>query len=160
MGSGEEFRTAFSCFVYSKEDPKGIDCIEKFKHMQDCFRLHPEVYGSELSSDDDEEGQDAPAAVEGGVTEEPQPITVQGTLEDNSRDRKPTEAEVAVDDRRLGEQLGTAEGEERKVAAEKAIQEEKKAVEEVKQKVAEEAVKTVPAAIGTPSIAAELEKKD
>lgn len=28
---GEDFRAAFSCFVYSEEDPKGIDCIEKFK---------------------------------------------------------------------------------------------------------------------------------
>lgn len=28
---GEEFKTAFSCFVYSTEEPKGIDCIEKFK---------------------------------------------------------------------------------------------------------------------------------
>ena len=28
---GPEFREAFSCFVYSKEEPKGVDCIEKFK---------------------------------------------------------------------------------------------------------------------------------
>lgn len=28
---GEEFREAFSCFVYSKEDPKGVECIDKFK---------------------------------------------------------------------------------------------------------------------------------
>ena len=42
---GPEFREAFSCFVYSEEEPKGINCVEKFKGMQDCFRLHPEVYG-------------------------------------------------------------------------------------------------------------------
>ena len=30
---GEDFRAAFSCFVYSEEDPKGIDCIEKFKYV-------------------------------------------------------------------------------------------------------------------------------
>ena len=29
---GEQFKTAFSCFVYSKEEPKGIDCIENFKY--------------------------------------------------------------------------------------------------------------------------------
>ncbi|PGH23455.1 hypothetical protein AJ80_02408 [Polytolypa hystricis UAMH7299] len=52
---GEDFRTAFSCFVYSTEEPKGMDCIDKFKGMQDCFRLHPEIYGSEL----DEEEVDA-----------------------------------------------------------------------------------------------------
>lgn len=28
---GEEFRTAFSCFVFSQEEPKGMDCIDKFK---------------------------------------------------------------------------------------------------------------------------------
>jgi mitochondrial intermembrane space import and assembly protein 40 len=28
---GENFRAAFSCFVYSKEEPKGVDCIDKFK---------------------------------------------------------------------------------------------------------------------------------
>lgn len=41
---GPQFREAFSCFVYSEEEPKGIDCVEKFKGMQDCFRAHPEVY--------------------------------------------------------------------------------------------------------------------
>lgn len=28
---GEEFREAFSCFVYSEDEPKGMDCIDKFK---------------------------------------------------------------------------------------------------------------------------------
>ncbi len=40
-----QFREAFSCFVFSEEDPKGIDCVEKFKAMQDCFRENPDVYG-------------------------------------------------------------------------------------------------------------------
>ena len=44
---GEDFKAAFSCFVYSKEEPKGQDCIERFKAMQDCFRAHPDVYGEE-----------------------------------------------------------------------------------------------------------------
>jgi hypothetical protein len=42
---GEEFKAAFSCFVYSTEEPKGQDCIEKFRGMQECFRAHPEIYG-------------------------------------------------------------------------------------------------------------------
>ncbi|KAK2874993.1 hypothetical protein FQN49_001874 [Arthroderma sp. PD_2] len=33
---GEDFRAAFSCFVFSEEEPKGMDCIEKFKFV---FRL-------------------------------------------------------------------------------------------------------------------------
>ena len=41
---GMQFREAFSCFVFSEQEPKGIDCVEKFKAMQDCFREHPEVY--------------------------------------------------------------------------------------------------------------------
>lgn len=28
---GDEFRAAFSCFVYSDQEPKGVECIEKFK---------------------------------------------------------------------------------------------------------------------------------
>ncbi len=52
---GEQFRAAFSCFVFSEEEPKGMDCIDKFKGMQDCFREHPDVYAAELEGDDDEE---------------------------------------------------------------------------------------------------------
>ncbi|CEP19986.1 hypothetical protein [Parasitella parasitica] len=52
---GEEFKAAFSCFVYSEAEPKGLDCVEKFKGMQDCFRLHPDVYGDEIDDDDEEE---------------------------------------------------------------------------------------------------------
>ena len=68
---GEQFREAFSCFVFSKDEPKGIDCIDKFKGMQDCFREHPEIYGSELEDDEEppaQEGQAVAAAAphEGG----------------------------------------------------------------------------------------------
>ena len=41
---GPEFREAFSCFVYSEAEPKGINCVEKFQNMQNCFRAHPEIY--------------------------------------------------------------------------------------------------------------------
>ena len=47
---GMQFREAFSCFVFSEEDPKGIDCVEKFKAMQDCFRENPDVYGDGTSN--------------------------------------------------------------------------------------------------------------
>lgn len=37
---GEEFKTAFSCFVYSNEEPKGMDCIEKFQYVKkQCLHL-------------------------------------------------------------------------------------------------------------------------
>ncbi|EAU32937.1 predicted protein [Aspergillus terreus NIH2624] len=66
---GEEFKAAFSCFVYSTEEPKGMDCIEKFKGMQDCFRQYPDVYGAEL--EDDDEAAAAPA--EAGEAPAPAP---------------------------------------------------------------------------------------
>lgn len=87
---GEEFKAAFSCFVYSEAEPKGIDCIEKFKGMQDCFRQHPDVYAAELRDEEvpieSSEAESAskqevtvveeavaPAAV---ITEEVVPVTV------------------------------------------------------------------------------------
>jgi intermembrane space import and assembly protein 40 len=30
---GPEFKAAFSCFVYSSEEPKGMDCIDNFKYV-------------------------------------------------------------------------------------------------------------------------------
>lgn len=30
---GEEFKAAFSCFVYSDQEPKGIECVEKFQYV-------------------------------------------------------------------------------------------------------------------------------
>jgi len=35
---GEEFKAAFSCFVYSKEEPKGMDCIDKFQYVLPYFK--------------------------------------------------------------------------------------------------------------------------
>ncbi|KAI8061084.1 P-loop containing nucleoside triphosphate hydrolase protein [Gongronella butleri] len=60
---GEQFKAAFSCFVYSEAEPKGVDCVEKFKAMQDCFREHPDVYGDELDDDEDNDDE-APKAAE------------------------------------------------------------------------------------------------
>lgn len=50
---GPQFREAFSCFVYSEQEPKGMDCIEKFQGMRDCFQEHPEVYKDELMEDEE-----------------------------------------------------------------------------------------------------------
>ena len=70
---GPEFREAFSCFVYSDAEPKGVNCVEKFQNMQNCFKAHPEIYADggdvfilllesytywflqEIMNDDDEE---------------------------------------------------------------------------------------------------------
>ncbi|KAG0044475.1 Oxidoreductase [Gryganskiella cystojenkinii] len=52
---GDAFKEAFSCFVYSTAEPKGVDCVEKFKAMQDCFRANPEAYADQLDDDDEDE---------------------------------------------------------------------------------------------------------
>jgi mitochondrial intermembrane space import and assembly protein 40 len=42
---GEDFKSAFSCFVFSKEEVRGSDCFEQFSKMQNCILSHPEEYG-------------------------------------------------------------------------------------------------------------------
>lgn len=79
---GEEFKAAFSCFVYSNDEPKGMDCVDKFqyvtsgsglgmsesanddmiRHMQDCFRKYPEVYGEEIREEEAAEAEAAAVA--------------------------------------------------------------------------------------------------
>ncbi|KAM0326540.1 hypothetical protein ACHAQA_006409 [Verticillium albo-atrum] len=77
---GEDFKAAFSCFVYSNEEPKGIDCIEKFQGMQDCFKKYPEIYDPELS--DDREDEAVPAAESNGdAVLEPETAVAQTTTE-------------------------------------------------------------------------------
>lgn len=50
---GEEFKSSFSCFHYSEEDPKGADCIPQFKAMQECFQKYPELYPQDDDDDDE-----------------------------------------------------------------------------------------------------------
>ncbi|XP_056128956.1 coiled-coil-helix-coiled-coil-helix domain containing 4b isoform X2 [Lampris incognitus] len=44
---GTEFKEAFSCFHYSKEEVKGSDCLEQFRAMQECMQCYPELYPQE-----------------------------------------------------------------------------------------------------------------
>lgn len=51
-----------------------MDCIDKFQHMQDCFRQYPDIYGAELQDDEDDEsaktvGDAAAAAGDDGAPE-------------------------------------------------------------------------------------------
>ena len=52
---GEAFKAAFSCFVASKSEPRGEDCLDKFILLQECFRLHPEIYDKKFSDSNDDE---------------------------------------------------------------------------------------------------------
>ncbi|CAG8785934.1 7961_t:CDS:2 [Cetraspora pellucida] len=40
---GEQFKAAFSCFIYSNAEQKGADCLEAFREMNDCFKKYPDV---------------------------------------------------------------------------------------------------------------------
>ncbi|KAJ7703107.1 hypothetical protein B0H17DRAFT_1194339 [Mycena rosella] len=62
---GPEFREAFSCFVHSEDEPKGINCVEKFQGMQTCFREHPEIYASEIADDEEAEAAEREGAQSG-----------------------------------------------------------------------------------------------
>jgi intermembrane space import and assembly protein 40 len=55
---GEQFKEAFSCFHTSTSEPKGSDCIEQFRTMQECFRQYPNVYGDFESVDSAEDDQE------------------------------------------------------------------------------------------------------
>lgn len=43
---GEEFKLAFSCFVYSETDPKGSECLNQFRVMQNCFEKNHRYYSN------------------------------------------------------------------------------------------------------------------
>ncbi|TFY74790.1 hypothetical protein EWM64_g9223 [Hericium alpestre] len=93
---GEQFRAAFSCFVFSEAEPKGIDCVELFKAMQDCFREHPEVYGEEIMRDEEEEG--APVGEGASVLPPADPAIVEGVaLEASTGFRRPSHNHGHVD---------------------------------------------------------------
>ncbi|KAJ0023919.1 hypothetical protein NQD34_003818 [Periophthalmus magnuspinnatus] len=44
---GSQFKEAFSCFHYSKEEVKGSDCIDHFRNMQECMQKYPDLYPQE-----------------------------------------------------------------------------------------------------------------
>lgn len=52
---GVQFREAFSCFHYSTAEPKGSDCYDAFKDMQNCMAEYPSLYKKD---EDDEDNLD------------------------------------------------------------------------------------------------------
>lgn len=55
---GSQFKEAFSCFHYSKEEVKGSECIDNFRNMQECMQKYPELYPQE----EDKESSQAEAS--------------------------------------------------------------------------------------------------
>lgn len=57
---GSQFKEAFSCFHYSKEEVKGSECIDHFRNMQECMQRYPELYPQEEDKDESNPGSAAP----------------------------------------------------------------------------------------------------
>uniref|UniRef100_A0A1A7YRJ3 Coiled-coil-helix-coiled-coil-helix domain containing 4 n=2 Tax=Iconisemion striatum TaxID=60296 RepID=A0A1A7YRJ3_9TELE len=64
---GTEFKDAFSCFHYSKEEVKGSECLEQFRTMQECLQRYPELYPQEDDSSSSQSSQDAAPAEPSGA---------------------------------------------------------------------------------------------
>ncbi|KAE8298056.1 Mitochondrial intermembrane space import and assembly protein 40 [Larimichthys crocea] len=61
---GSQFKEAFSCFHYSKEEVKGSDCIDNFRNMQECMQKYPELYPQE----EEKEGSSQAGSTSGSVS--------------------------------------------------------------------------------------------
>lgn len=59
---GSQFKEAFSCFHYSKEEVKGSECIDQFRSMQECMQKFPELYPQEEDAEQAESNNSAAAA--------------------------------------------------------------------------------------------------
>lgn len=70
---GTEFKEAFSCFHYSKEEVKGSDCLDQFRSMQDCMQRYPELYPQEDEKKDEtgQTSQDSDSAEKSGANSTP-----------------------------------------------------------------------------------------
>ncbi|XP_022055903.1 mitochondrial intermembrane space import and assembly protein 40 [Amphiprion ocellaris] len=54
---GSQFKEAFSCFHYSKEEVKGSECIDNFRNMQECMQRYPELYPQEEDKESSSQGE-------------------------------------------------------------------------------------------------------
>ncbi|CAG0895939.1 unnamed protein product [Darwinula stevensoni] len=91
---GVEFREAFSCFHYSKEEPKGSDCFEAFSTMQDCMSKYPTVYKKFDNDDDDEDTEEIGSMVEAATSKEdntpPSPMKAETSSASSSTKKEKT----------------------------------------------------------------------
>ncbi|KAM6927202.1 coiled-coil-helix-coiled-coil-helix domain containing 4b [Xenentodon cancila] len=68
---GTEFKDAFSCFHYSKEEVKGSDCLEPFRAMQECLQRYPELYPQEDETLSPQTSQDSASVDPSGADSTP-----------------------------------------------------------------------------------------
>ncbi|XP_012717630.1 mitochondrial intermembrane space import and assembly protein 40 [Fundulus heteroclitus] len=63
---GSQFKEAFSCFHYSKEEVKGSECIEQFRGMQECMQKYPDLYPQEEDKGSSSQAESGSAAAADG----------------------------------------------------------------------------------------------
>ncbi|KAM3877658.1 mitochondrial intermembrane space import and assembly protein 40 [Diretmus argenteus] len=78
---GSQFKEAFSCFHYSKEEVKGSECIDNFRNMQECMQKYPELYPQE---EDGESSSQAESNTTAAPTEDPATASPDGSAPDPS----------------------------------------------------------------------------
>ncbi|KAI4144157.1 MAG: hypothetical protein LQ341_002713 [Variospora aurantia] len=113
---GDQFKQAFSCFVFSKEEPKGMDCIEHFKTMQGCFREHPDIYGGELDEDEVEDEIKEQQADKEGVPERSSVAKGAEIPSFNASETDPTQAVAEPPAQATGASIVGGQSEEAKTA--------------------------------------------
>lgn len=88
---GSQFKEAFSCFHYSKEEVKGSECIDQFRNMQECMQRYPELYPQE------EEKEDPTPAVSASTTDATTPDSAVSSESDSASSASRPEAAVPSD---------------------------------------------------------------
>lgn len=59
---GSQFKEAFSCFHYSKEEIKGSECIDHFRSMQECMQKYPDLYPQEEDKESSSQAESNPVS--------------------------------------------------------------------------------------------------
>ncbi|XP_040014520.1 mitochondrial intermembrane space import and assembly protein 40 [Xiphias gladius] len=96
---GSQFKEAFSCFHYSKEEVKGSECIDYFRNMQECMQRYPELYPQEEDKEssaqaESEAGPDSAAPTEGSALS-PETDAPLSTSDVSSDGVSPTDSQTA-----------------------------------------------------------------
>uniref|UniRef100_A0A673ABV4 Mitochondrial intermembrane space import and assembly protein 40-like n=1 Tax=Sphaeramia orbicularis TaxID=375764 RepID=A0A673ABV4_9TELE len=92
---GSQFKEAFSCFHYSKEEVKGSECIDYFRNMQECMQKYPELYPQEEENSAQTESSSEPesAAPAEGSASPPENDSSPGTS--TAEPTSPTDSQTA-----------------------------------------------------------------
>ncbi|XP_022601148.1 mitochondrial intermembrane space import and assembly protein 40-like [Seriola dumerili] len=96
---GSQFKDAFSCFHYSKEEVKGSECIDYFRNMQECMQKYPELYPQEEDKESSNQAESDPGSASVASTEgsalSPETDAAPSTSNLSSDSVSPTDSQAA-----------------------------------------------------------------